>query len=54
MNHSYLIGIILFSTILGGAIIIVAILALFQEQKIKDFKQKKTNFKQWLIIINNF
>ncbi|ELL44663.1 hypothetical protein [Spiroplasma melliferum] len=45
MNHSYLIGIILFSTILGGAIIIVAILALFQQQKIKDFKQKKNELQ---------
>ncbi|WP_426605939.1 hypothetical protein [Spiroplasma endosymbiont of Glossina fuscipes fuscipes] len=37
---SYWIGIILFVSILGLAIIIVLILALFQQQKIKQFKQK--------------
>lgn len=46
MNHSYLIGIILFSTILGVAIIIVAILALCQQQKIKHFKQKKNELQK--------
>ncbi len=41
MNNSYLISFILFGSILGGAIIIVLILAFFQQQKIKHFKQKK-------------
>ncbi|RUP77189.1 hypothetical protein D6D54_04380 [Spiroplasma poulsonii] len=40
MMNSYWIGIILFGSILGLAIIIVLILALFQQQKIKQFKQK--------------
>lgn len=38
--NSYWIGIILFGSILWLAIIIVLILALFQQQKIKQFKQK--------------
>ncbi|WP_348735089.1 hypothetical protein [Spiroplasma endosymbiont of Ammophila pubescens] len=48
MNHNYLIGIILFSTILGVAIIIVAILALCQQQKIKHFKQKKNELEKMI------
>ncbi|UZQ30631.1 MAG: hypothetical protein OHM56_03620 [Spiroplasma phoeniceum] len=48
MNHNYLIGIILFSTILCVAIIIVAILALCQQQKIKHFKQKKNELQKMI------
>ncbi len=50
MNYSYLIGIILFSTILCFEIIIVAILALCQQQKIKHFKQKKNELQK---MVNN-
>lgn len=38
--NSYWIGIILFGSVLGLAITVVLILALFQQQKIKQFKQK--------------
>ncbi|WP_374696873.1 hypothetical protein [Spiroplasma endosymbiont of Polydrusus formosus] len=48
MNNSYLIAFILFGSILGCGTIIVLILAFFQQQKIKHFKQKKHELQKMI------